>query len=235
MRNKLDRLHIRRVDLDGCRLFDEVHSDHKAIGLVLAQQNPPDSFERAADHLHRHAFLEVGVRIVGKPADHERLERLDLVLRDRLWAAIPHDLHDPRRLQHRQPLLPGELREAVARKQGRLDLLLPVLPLAQPHDGGQEGLDPLAGEAVPDLFFMAGASAKGVPAKRSERRMVYWVCEVCTVGGLGLDAHGMVYWVCSVCLVCSVLGERRYLIRPEISFDVWPAWEYKFLNFSSET
>src|SRR5205823_15043010 len=78
-------------------------------------------------------------------------------------APAAYDIDDPRDFQHRQPHLPGEPPEAIPRKQRTLNLLLSILPLIQPPDGGKQLLDAERLKPIPDLLFVPRARTNRIP------------------------------------------------------------------------
>ena len=53
------RHHIVHVDLHGRSLLDESDSQHEAMALFFAQENPANPMERSANHFHLHAFVQI--------------------------------------------------------------------------------------------------------------------------------------------------------------------------------
>src|SRR5437867_7355113 len=71
MRDQSDWRNVRGINFDGGGLTDEVYGNNQPEGFGFAEQSPMDAFERAADHLDGHAFVQIRVRVVGQGAFHQ--------------------------------------------------------------------------------------------------------------------------------------------------------------------
>src|SRR5207249_11059729 len=99
-------------------------------------------------------------------AADEQPDAVELVLGNRRRLTLDrHDVDDARALQHRQRIVGIELREAVAGEQRPVDLLFPIFPPAPARDGGEERLDLLAFELLPDDLLVSGSSPDRKPLR----------------------------------------------------------------------
>jgi hypothetical protein len=167
------RDHIIGIDLYRCALANEADSDDEARSWSLPNQVPTETLEGAAPHFDGHPRLEKWVRINGEGAGDQASHSLDLSLRDRnAIAAYSQHLYDTWGGQYPQPILPGEVREAIAREQRELDLRRTVFPTTPPTDERKEYLDAFAIELSPHPFLMPGAGAERVPVGNRNHRFL---------------------------------------------------------------
>ncbi len=144
-------LDVRRVDLDADGLTDQIHGEHEPRVRALAHQTADHALERTAHHLGDHALTNEGARVVLQIALDESTDAVDLVLGNRCNLAVERDdADDAAALEDGEPLIRLEAREAVARKQRPVDLLLAVLPAAPARDRRQKGFDALLHDLIAD-------------------------------------------------------------------------------------
>src|SRR5437879_6549129 len=160
--------YVCRIDLDRRSLPDEMDRDDQPMAFVLAHQDPPETFQWPSPYLHHHTFMKVWVDVVPQGAGHQCSQGFDLLIRNRLGTSpADDDLDHTGNLQHRGSLLPGKPGKTVAGKKRGLDLLFPVLPLAQPYDGREQVFDTLSGQPIAHLLFMSGPCPDGIPSRGS--------------------------------------------------------------------
>ena len=130
------------MDLDDGSLAHERHREDEARHAVFAEQFPAHARERPAHDLDVHALFQEGMRIVFELRRDELLDGVELVLHDRLRPALDgHQVCHAEDVEHPQALDEGKSREAISGKEGQLDLLLAVLPLAPRLAQRQERVD----------------------------------------------------------------------------------------------
>src|SRR5512138_3139820 len=136
--------HVGRVHLDADRLADEIDGEDQARLVVLSHESANDTAQRPVAHFDHHALADHRAGIIGEIALDQSPNTVDLPFRDRRRLAFErYNVDDTGALEYRQAFARIEPREAVAREQRPVDLLLPVFPAAPAGDGREEGLDVL--------------------------------------------------------------------------------------------
>src|SRR5262249_8971347 len=74
--------HVTDIDLHCSSLLDQTNSKHKAMSLLLPQQNPAHTLKGTSHNFHCHSFMKIGMRIIGQDARHQPLKRRDFFFRD---------------------------------------------------------------------------------------------------------------------------------------------------------
>ena len=120
------------------------------------------------------------MRIVLERGRGQPLERCDLGVGHRFRAPGQRDqLDDANAVEHPEALGEREAREAVARKQGKGDLLSPVLPATPALVDWQEVLDVTLDELITHHLLVAGSGSQHIPG-RHEFRGVKLIGDVIT-------------------------------------------------------
>ena len=68
--------------------MNQPNAQHKPVAFLLGQEKPLHSLKRASDDFDHYAFVEIGMRIVGKDASHQGLKGLYFFIRDGRWPLI---------------------------------------------------------------------------------------------------------------------------------------------------
>lgn len=150
-----DRNNIRNVNFYGRGLLNDAHAEDQPVALVFSQQDTLKALKRPPDDLDLHPFLQIGMRVIGQHAGHQRLNGGDFLIWNRLGALpSPDDIHDTDRLERGHPLIGVQPDEAITREQGHLHLFFSVLPLAETLHGRQQRLHTLMHELVAHDLLM---------------------------------------------------------------------------------
>ena len=64
------RHHIVQINLYRCGLPNEANTQHQSMPSLFAQENPVHSLQRASNHFHLHAFVQIWRRMIAQRTDH---------------------------------------------------------------------------------------------------------------------------------------------------------------------
>src|SRR5687768_16149770 len=133
---------------------------------TLADEAAHDAFQRTVLDLNHHALADQRTRIELEITVDESANAVNLVLRDGCRLSLErHDVDDASAFENGERFLFIEAREAVAGKQGPVDLLLTIFPAAPACNGWEERVEMLALDLVAHDLFMTRARPDGEPAR----------------------------------------------------------------------
>ena len=163
-RTALIRLYVSRVDFHAHPLTDQIDRQHQSCVRPLADQASDNTSQRAVYHLDPRPLADQWARIILQVGLDQMTYAVDLDLGNGCNLTVERDdVDDTRTLKHGQTYAGIEAREAVARKQRPVDLLLAVLPSALARNGRKKDLDPVALELSANDLFMPRARPDRVP------------------------------------------------------------------------
>ena len=92
-----DRLYIRCIDFDRCRMLDEMDGEHESVPACFSEENAAHSLEWSPDDFNRRSLLHIGMGIIDQLASYEEADSVNFLIRDRFRpVTVPDDIGDPR-------------------------------------------------------------------------------------------------------------------------------------------
>ena len=160
----LVRRDVGRVDFDADALPNQIDGENKARMGPLPYEAAHNTFQRAVLDLDHHAFSNERAWVELQIAFDQTADPVDFMVGDGGGSPLErYDVDDAAAFQYRERVLFFESREAIAGKQGPVDLLFTIFPAAPAGDGGKERVEMLSLDLVAHNLLVARTGPDGKP------------------------------------------------------------------------